>query len=101
METIKRSSSRTRPDAATRRRASPRTKPAAEAEVHTAAGDRADVTPEERHRMIAAEAYLQAERRGFAPGSELEDWLRAEREVDERLGQCAARAYRANRNPHS
>lgn len=26
-------------------------------------------------------AYLKAERRGFAPGHELEDWLEAEREL--------------------
>ena len=32
--------------------------------------------------MIAENAYLRAERRGFAPGSETEDWLAAETEVD-------------------
>jgi hypothetical protein len=32
--------------------------------------------------MIEQAAYLRAERRGFAPGSEVEDWLAAEREVD-------------------
>jgi hypothetical protein len=32
--------------------------------------------------MIAESAYLRAERRGFAPGGELEDWMAAEREVD-------------------
>jgi hypothetical protein len=32
--------------------------------------------------MIAEAAYLRAERRGFAPGSEAEDWLAAEAEVD-------------------
>ena len=30
---------------------------------------------------IATAAYYQAERRGFAPGHELEDWLVAERQV--------------------
>lgn len=39
-------------------------------------------TPTERGRLIAEAAYYIAERRGFSPGSELEDWLQAEREVD-------------------
>jgi hypothetical protein len=40
------------------------------------------VTAEIRRGMIAEAAYLRAERRGFLPGSETEDWLAAEREVD-------------------
>lgn len=32
--------------------------------------------------MIAESAYLRAERRGFAPGYEADDWFAAEREVD-------------------
>jgi len=35
--------------------------------------------------MIAAAAYYRAERRGFAPGCDLEDWLAAEAEVDSLL----------------
>jgi hypothetical protein len=35
-----------------------------------------------REARIAEQAYWRAERRGFAPGHELEDWLHAEREVD-------------------
>jgi hypothetical protein len=35
--------------------------------------------------MIAERAYLHASERGFAPGGELEDWLRAEREVNARI----------------
>jgi Protein of unknown function (DUF2934) len=31
--------------------------------------------------LIAERAYFKAERRGFAPGRELEDWLAAEREL--------------------
>jgi hypothetical protein len=31
--------------------------------------------------LTAERAYFRAERRGFAPGHELEDWLAAEREV--------------------
>jgi hypothetical protein len=40
---------------------------------------------EDRRVSIAKAAYLKAERRGFAPGHELEDWLAAENEVDQRL----------------
>lgn len=44
------------------------------------------ISPEERERMIARAAYFRAEKRGFAPGHELEDWLEAEAEVDAALG---------------
>jgi len=37
------------------------------------------------HTAIAEAAYLRAERRGFAPGHELEDWLEAEIEIKGRL----------------
>jgi hypothetical protein len=40
---------------------------------------------EDRRVLIARAAYLKAERRGFAPGHELEDWLAAENEVEQRL----------------
>jgi hypothetical protein len=35
-----------------------------------------------REALIATAAYYRAERRGFLPGHELEDWLSAEREFD-------------------
>ncbi|MCG6860254.1 MAG: DUF2934 domain-containing protein [Chromatiaceae bacterium] len=38
---------------------------------------------EDRLKNIEAAAYLKAEVRGFTPGHEMEDWLEAEREVDE------------------
>ena len=38
--------------------------------------------PEQRHALIAEAAYYRAERRGFQPGRELEDWCAAESEVD-------------------
>ncbi|UZR27160.1 DUF2934 domain-containing protein [Methylococcus mesophilus] len=37
--------------------------------------------PDILHALIAEAAYLRAERRGFAGGGELEDWLEAEKEV--------------------
>jgi hypothetical protein len=40
------------------------------------------LTPEERYALISDGAYRKAEQRGFAPGSEMDDWLSAEREVD-------------------
>jgi Protein of unknown function (DUF2934) len=39
-----------------------------------------------RYHRIAIAAYYRAERRGFEPGHEIEDWLEAEREVAEREG---------------
>ncbi|HYE37672.1 DUF2934 domain-containing protein [Methylocaldum sp.] len=33
------------------------------------------------NQQIAEAAYYRAERRGFAPGYEVEDWLEAEREI--------------------
>ena len=38
--------------------------------------------PEQRAALIAEAAYYRAEKRGFAPGHETEDWLAAEAEVD-------------------
>ena len=35
----------------------------------------------ERHEMIAAAAYFRAQKRGFEPGHELEDWFAAETEI--------------------
>jgi hypothetical protein len=40
------------------------------------------VSPDARRGLIAESAYLRAERRGFAPGHETEDWLAAELEID-------------------
>ena len=37
---------------------------------------------DERRRLIEESAYYRAERRGFEPGHEEEDWLEAEKDVD-------------------
>ncbi len=42
---------------------------------------------ESREARIAEAAYWRAERRGFAPGNELDDWLSAEKEIDEQHRQ--------------
>ena len=44
-----------------------------------------DITAEEMHAMIANEAYLLAEKRGFSGNHELEDWLHAEAAVSARF----------------
>jgi hypothetical protein len=41
---------------------------------------------EDRYRMIAEAAYYRAESRGFEGGSDLDDWLAAEMEIDQILG---------------
>jgi len=41
---------------------------------------------EDRYRMIAEAAYYRAESRGFEGGSQLDDWLAAEMEIDQILG---------------
>lgn len=46
------------------------------------------------HELIAAEAYFCAERRGFAPGCELDDWLAAEAIVDARMHATPASGSR-------
>jgi DUF2934 family protein len=40
---------------------------------------------EAKRRLIAEIAYFTAERRGFTPGFELDDWLEAEQEVESSL----------------
>jgi hypothetical protein len=39
-----------------------------------------------RHALISRSAYYRAEKRGFAAGSEVDDWIAAEKEFDERSG---------------
>jgi tRNA isopentenyl-2-thiomethyl-A-37 hydroxylase MiaE len=43
------------------------------------------VSESERRSMIELAAYLRAEARHFEAGHEVEDWLAAEAEVDQRL----------------
>jgi hypothetical protein len=39
------------------------------------------ISAQERQMLIARVAYFRAEKRGFAPGGELQDWVEAEAEV--------------------
>jgi hypothetical protein len=43
------------------------------------------LTPEQRRMYVEVAAYYIAERRGFQGGSELEDWVQAEAEIDRLL----------------
>ena len=45
------------------------------------------VPPEQRRNYIEMAVYYIAERRGFAPGNPLEDWVQAEAEIDRLLAQ--------------
>lgn len=60
--------------------------PASSGDEKAAAGC-SPVTAERRRTMIAEAAYFRAQSRGFAPGSELGDWLEAEWSVDELLAE--------------
>ena len=40
--------------------------------------------------MVRVEAWLRAERRGFSPGGELDDWLQAERDVRQKFDSGSA-----------
>jgi hypothetical protein len=42
---------------------------------------------EDRQSIIAEAAYYRAERRGFQGGKTIEDWLAAEKEIDEKLAK--------------
>ena len=41
----------------------------------------AGISAQERETLIARAAYFRAEKRGFVPGGELQDWVEAEAEV--------------------
>ena len=47
----------------------------------------AGIPPEQRRYYVEVAAYHIAERRGFAPGNPLEDWVQAEAEIDQLLAK--------------
>jgi hypothetical protein len=61
-------------------------KPAAKKPAAARKGNGPAVTPEQRRYYVEVAAYYIAERRGF-PGSALEDWAQAEREIDQLLAE--------------
>lgn len=46
-----------------------------------------------RRQMIQAAAYFRAEKRGFPGGTELQDWIEAEAEVDQVLAEVVREAH--------
>jgi hypothetical protein len=71
------------PSTQTPRKRAPRKTAAAASAAATTFGQ--FVGPEQRAALIAEAAFFRAEKRGFAPGHEVEDWLAAESEVDAKL----------------
>jgi Protein of unknown function (DUF2934) len=53
--------------------------------TQTGADGHTAIDPDVRRQLVAAEAYFLAERRGFAAGNEVEDWVTAEAVVASRL----------------
>jgi hypothetical protein len=47
--------------------------------------------PDERRQMIAEAAYFRAEKRGFNPEQQEQDWLEAESMVDAELNESASK----------
>jgi hypothetical protein len=58
-------------------------------------------TPENYEAMIAVAAYFKAERRGFLPGREVDDWLDAKNELDDLLLGRADASRRTRRSAPS
>lgn len=59
-------------------------------------GPPSEITPAEHHRMVAEAAYFRAERRAFAAGGELDDWVQAETEIDQLMQSGGSHARRAS-----
>jgi Protein of unknown function (DUF2934) len=74
--------SQSRPTATPKRATPTRTESSATSQK---TAHRVEISNESRYRMICEAAYLRAERRGFAPGQEVDDWLAAEQEVERLL----------------
>lgn len=65
----------------------PKAKPATVAKKPAAAKAKKSVTPQQRYMMICEAAYFKAQRRGFAPENEIQDWLDAEAEINSLLSK--------------
>jgi hypothetical protein len=55
------------------------------APIDPAPADATSMDPTHRHVMIAEAAFFIAQSRGFAPSQEFDDWLAAEREIEQQL----------------
>ena len=45
------------------------------------------MSPEQHRQIVAVAAYLRAEKRGFVSGDPVDDWLTAEREINNLIGR--------------
>ena len=79
---------------APRKAAAPRKPVTANAGAPAAAGVPATAGGPDRAELVRLAAYFRAERRGFTPGYEVEDWLAAELEVSAKFGAGPAAAPR-------
>jgi DUF2934 family protein len=52
-----------------------------------------NLNPDMIHLLISEAAYFKAEKRGFEPGHEDEDWLEAEKEIKHSLGSYFDHSY--------
>ena len=55
------------------------------AETGTPPEGEAPMDPAQRQAMIAEAAFFMAQSRRFVPSQDVDDWLAAEREIDQRL----------------
>jgi hypothetical protein len=67
--------------------AKPAAKPAAAKPQKPGSKKPANIPLEKRKHYIEMAAYYIAERRGFAPGNLLDDWVQAEAEIDRLLAE--------------
>lgn len=58
------------------------------ADIEPIAGREHEVPAKSRQEMIAEMAYYIAEKRGFSPGYELQDWFQAERIIQEQFPEA-------------
>ncbi|HEX6007449.1 MAG TPA: DUF2934 domain-containing protein [Burkholderiales bacterium] len=69
-------------------------------EPQAMAGDGATrLTEDERRRMVAEAAYYRALQRGFAAGGEVDDWLAAEREINDQFAAAGNHIVARNAAP--
>jgi hypothetical protein len=89
-------SGRTKKTPATATQPAPTEAQAADVDVTATQLERREIPSfsESREARIAEAAYWRAERRGFGAGQELDDWLAAEKEVDEDIAATQTRSDR-------
>jgi hypothetical protein len=66
--------------------ARPEARPGLIAAAAAQPAQRQPTDPETKWLMVAEAAYYRAEKRGFAPGGDLQDWLEAEAQMETVLG---------------